>query len=106
MNGERQWDDFLNTFADDRDASDYKEHYIRINPDFDHDPPALDDAKKIPLLQAHTARYLAAKEGRGLIANVVHRLLASCFYYERLPRARYKSSDYSYTLNGKSSLLL
>ena len=56
--------------------------YIRINPELTTVPPALDDKDKLWSLEADVVRSLSVMNKQ--IRGVADRLLASCFYFEKL----------------------
>lgn len=62
--------------------------YIRINPDIGRDPPQLDAKGEVGQLQLDVAQYLEGAEARIKLEDVVFRLVASSFYFERTHATR------------------
>jgi len=65
-----------------------RNRYVRINPDIKHGPPALDAKDDLNELQNDVARVLGTYSNRLKLEQVVFRLIASTFYFEKGPVTR------------------
>lgn len=68
--------------------SEDSRRYIRVNPDIGRSPPRLDAVGEIELLQSDVARYLKEPEATTKLEDIVFRLVASSFYFERTHATR------------------
>ena len=86
LDSERAWDRFsVNVVG--RDPS---HRYIRLNPEFDSAPPALDQKERLATLEFDLKPILASMHVS--IRHVADQLIASCFYFEKAnvqPRENY-----------------
>jgi hypothetical protein len=62
--------------------------YIRMNPDIGRTPPQLDAKGEVGRLQLDVAQYLEEPEARTKLEEIVFRLVASSFYFERIHATR------------------
>lgn len=88
INCERQWEQFLD--GTDRGAThrEDKHRYIRVNPDIGRTPPQLDAVGEVEQLQLDVARYLKEPDSMAMLEDIVFRLVASSFYFERTHATR------------------
>ncbi|KAH0545442.1 hypothetical protein FGG08_000443 [Glutinoglossum americanum] len=75
LNGEQTWKSFMQTLHG-RD----KKRFVRLNAELDFDPPKLDEVGKMKELQNYVRRQM---ESDGRITDLAHKLIATCFYFER-----------------------
>lgn len=95
---ERQWAEFLEVAVDHKDRS----RYMRINPDIKRPPPSLDDKGEVNKLQADVIRALTMNHRARLqIEEVVFRLVASSFYFDKGKATRSRSGGTA-TVTGKA----
>ncbi|CAN9415920.1 unnamed protein product [Alternaria alternata] len=85
---ERQWEQFLDGMERSTAHSEDSRRYVRINPDIGRVPPRLDDVNEVDRLQLNVARYLKRPEAMADLEDVVFRLVASSFYFERTHATR------------------
>ncbi|CAN9422509.1 unnamed protein product [Alternaria alternata] len=85
---ERQWEQFLDGMERSTAHSEDSRRYVRINPDIGRTPPRLDDVNEVDRLQSDVSRYLKGPEAMADIEDVVFRLVASSFYFERTHATR------------------
>ena len=79
LDSERAWDRFsVNVVG--RDPS---HRYIRLNPEFDSAPPALDHKERLANLEFDLKSILASMPMHVLIRHVADQLVASCFYFDK-----------------------
>ena len=76
LNAQETWDQFYRTAP-----GDFK-RYVRINPDL-ADLPALDETSKLETLETEIKDVLRRRQWVGIIEDVVQRLIASCFYFDK-----------------------
>jgi len=65
------------------DRSWQTSRYIRVNPDINREPPDLDAKDKISELQKSVAHILGAHRSKLKLEEIVFRLIASTFYFEK-----------------------
>ncbi|KAH8624551.1 hypothetical protein IG631_21290 [Alternaria alternata] len=85
---ERQWEQFLDGMERNTDHSEDSRRYIRINPDIGRKPPGLDDVNEVDRLQLDVSRHLKEPEAMANLEDIVFRLVASSFYFERTHATR------------------
>ncbi|OWY57034.1 zinc ion binding protein [Alternaria alternata] len=85
---ERQWEQFLDGMERSTAHSEDSRRYVRINPDIGRTPPRLDDVNEVDRLQLDVSRYLKGSEAMADLEDVVFRLVASSFYFERTHATR------------------
>jgi hypothetical protein len=83
VNCERQWDQFLHDIQVDGASFEDMRRYIRVNPDIGRPPPRLDARDDIAELQRDVNFSLRTGDTRLMLRTIVHRLIASSFYFER-----------------------
>ena len=76
LDSEKEWQRFHFDIA-----SSSIERYVRINPELSTIPPSLDEKDKLWSLETETRRSLVPMQE--IIRGIAHRLLASCFYFEK-----------------------
>ncbi|MBE7181251.1 MAG: hypothetical protein INR71_08590 [Terriglobus roseus] len=82
LNAEQLWNEFR-TWANDPQGRE-GHRYVRINPNLGFKPPRLDEKDEIEKLSRVVNEKLRRGEGYpAKIRRVAHRLVASCFYFER-----------------------
>ena len=60
-----------------------EDRYVRINPDIEREPPALDAKETIEKLQNLVSHVLTGYESKLQLEQIVFCLVASTFYYEK-----------------------
>jgi len=94
LNSEQIWLNFRNDTSPSRDGSEIG-HYHRINPKLGYPPPKLDEKGDLEFLQQTVRGKLKTDQGyRKKISSVVHRLVASSFYFELLSRSEERDGHY------------
>ncbi|KAI1737988.1 hypothetical protein F4680DRAFT_426738 [Xylaria scruposa] len=80
---ERIWDEFLasNLTRIDRQSIGDRSRYIRMNPKLNIDIPKFDDIKQLGALETEAEEAVSQDIAR--IKEIVHRLLASSFFFEK-----------------------
>lgn len=81
LDTELSWLDFMSD-ANARGHEDAKTRYWRINPNLNGDPPALDDVKKLPVLQRELHLIMKRADFQQQMEEIARRLVASSFYLE------------------------
>jgi hypothetical protein len=85
LSSEQQWNEFR-TWVLDSNAQETR-RYIRINPKLGYRPPRMDEKSQVESLRTTIVEQLRRKPGyRAKIAQVARRLIASCFYFDKLKR--------------------
>ena len=103
LNSEQLWMEFRTWVLDARAAGESR-RYMRINPNLGYRPPRLDEKNQLDALRTTVIDKLRNnKSYRRRIAQVVHRLIASTFYFEK--REGPKEYDGYYLCKGKDSYL-
>jgi hypothetical protein len=95
LNAEHAWNEFLDNIAESQhsDQSGNNRRYIRINPEL-RKVPKLDEKAELADLEKETIQATRLLKTRLQIESVAHRLIASCFYYERTsPTKRDRAVD-------------
>jgi hypothetical protein len=80
---EKTWNKFRKSVVVNQNDSDERSRYQRINPVIGRDPPGLDAKKEIDQLQLDVKSYFHSNECKLMIDDVVLRLIASTFYFEK-----------------------
>ncbi|KAH7084592.1 hypothetical protein FB567DRAFT_445911, partial [Paraphoma chrysanthemicola] len=88
INCERQWEEFLDRTEQGPTHRENMRRYVRINPDIGRTPPSIDAKGELQGLQVAVAQYLEEPEGRNKLEDIVFRLVASSFYFERTHATR------------------
>ncbi|KAI0544412.1 hypothetical protein F4679DRAFT_576867 [Xylaria curta] len=80
---ERIWDEFLasNLTRIDRRSIGDRSRYIRMNPKLNIETPRFDDIKQLGVLEREAEEAVSQDIAR--IKEIVHRLLASSFFFEK-----------------------
>lgn len=81
LDTEIRWLDFMSD-ANARGHEDANKRYWRINPNLMGDPPALDDVRKLPVLQRQMHQIMKHADFQKKIGEIARRLVASSFYLE------------------------
>lgn len=77
LDAEKSWKKFHDTIR----KEEISDRYVRINPELNYAPPALDEKDKMWSLEADTKRSLTSINPS--IVDIADRLVASCFYFEK-----------------------
>lgn len=94
LDSEQIWLSFRSDVLDSRTAQECR-RYERFNPNLDRTPPRLDDVEEYESLQKTVMDKLRTKSAyRKKIARIVHRLVASCFYFEKISQPQPRNSYY------------
>ncbi|KAF2792920.1 FabD/lysophospholipase-like protein [Melanomma pulvis-pyrius CBS 109.77] len=96
INCERQWEEFLEISVAQKERS----RYMRINPDIKRPPPQLDAKEEIEKLQADVARAVLSHGAELELEEVVFRLIASSFYFDKGKATRSRTGGTA-TVSGK-----
>ncbi|KAF2735206.1 hypothetical protein EJ04DRAFT_576300 [Polyplosphaeria fusca] len=100
INCERQWQEFLDATAHGGAHREDMRRYIRVNPDIGRPPPQLDAKDEVERLQLDVFRSLSEPEMQLELEDIVFRLVASCFYFDRTHATRDRSRGTA-TVTGK-----
>lgn len=88
LNSEQLWMEFRTWVLDARAASESR-RYQRINPNLGYRPPRLDEKTQLEGLRATVIDKLRNTNSyRWRIGRIVHRLVASTFYFEKREQPR------------------
>jgi len=95
LEAEMVWASFKATLPNTIASSN--RHYIRLNPDLDTDPPAIDAKGDLRSLQQTVRKKLWLPHRQIALAHVGYRLIASSFYFDsqikkKLPQKAHKCS--------------
>ena len=83
LNSEQLWNEFRTWVLDARAVGESR-RYMRINPKLGYRPPRLDEKSQLETLRATVMDKLRNTNSyRWRIARIVHRLIASTFYFEK-----------------------
>lgn len=101
LNSEQLWNEFKIWVLDAKAASEGR-RYLRINPKLGYRPPRLDEKGQLEGLRATVIDKLRNTNSyRWRIARIVHRLVASTFYFEKREAPR-QYEDYHLCKGGIS----
>lgn len=81
LSAEQIWHDFRLWVEDSHGREGHR--YVRVSPKLGYGPPKLDETSQVDTLSSVVVSALRGLPGyRIKIAQIVHRLVASCFYFE------------------------
>lgn len=95
-----EWTRFSETVVQKGTHHIEERRYIRVNPDIGRRPPPLDAKEELMKLHSDVTASMNKYENRRKVTNIVFRLVASCFYFQKsnIPKI---NSDGTYTFVGK-----
>jgi type VI protein secretion system component VasF len=100
LNSEVAWKEFHESVADPVRNARESRRYIRLNPDLKIDPPRLDAKEELLNLQQRVRNELKSQKNQEMIEQIVHRLVASSFYFKKMRPKQDEDSD-RFTCIGK-----
>ena len=94
LDAENAWKQFLEEVTEHQhsDLEGNKRRYVRINPTIPRVPP-LDATGHLQELQIESHNSLDRRASKIEIQTTAHKLIASCFYYERLSKNAREEND-------------
>ncbi|KAF2475025.1 uncharacterized protein BDR25DRAFT_280671 [Lindgomyces ingoldianus] len=100
INSERQWSEFMEVAIQQNNSREEGSRYIRINPDIGRQPPPLDAKGEVEKLQSDISRTMVSHESQCKVEEVVFRLVASSFYFDKGKATRNRTGGTA-TVSGK-----
>lgn len=91
-------------FEADHSQPGISDRFVRLNPDLERDPPALDETSHMLPLQEQVQRILMTPSYELSIERIAYRLVASCFYFAKEAGIEHDETTHSYTCRGGFSL--
>lgn len=91
-------------FESDQSHSGTSDRYIRLNPDLQKEPPALDDTAQMLPLQEIVQKLFKTPAYELMAERIAYRLVASSFYFEKEASIEYDEVARSYMCKGESPL--